>query len=89
MRRLDLAEPDVMSGAWRWARLTHGVMDRAIEVQHALARGGQHRVPIPDLVISAAAQLAGLVVLHYDADFELIAAAGGASQEWVVPKGSV
>jgi hypothetical protein len=30
-----------------------------------------------------------LVVLHYDADFERIAAVGGARQEWVVPKGSV
>jgi hypothetical protein len=46
--------------------------------QHELARRGQHRLPIPDLVISAAAQSAGLVVLHYDADFERLAAAGGA-----------
>jgi predicted nucleic acid-binding protein len=46
-------------------------------------------MPIPDLVISAAAQSAGLVVLHYHADFERIAAAGGADHEWVVPKGSI
>lgn len=71
------------------APITPGVMDRAIEVQHALARRGQHRVPIPDLVISAAAQVAGLVVLHYDADFPRISAAGGAPHEWVVPQGSV
>ena len=53
-------------------------MDKAIELQHELARRGHHRLPIPDLLISAAAQAAGLVVMHYDADFERIAAAGGA-----------
>jgi predicted nucleic acid-binding protein len=65
------------------------VMNAAIELQHALARRGQHRVPIPGLVISAAARAAGLVVLHYDTDFERIAEVGGAGQEWVVPQGSL
>jgi predicted nucleic acid-binding protein len=65
------------------------VMHAAIELQHALARRGQHRVPIADLVISAAARAAGLVVLHYDSDFERIAEVGGAAQEWVVPQGSL
>ena len=70
------------------APITPEVMSRAIELQHELAGRGQHRLPIPDLVISAAAQVAGLVVLHYDADFERIAAAGGAPHEWVVPQGT-
>jgi predicted nucleic acid-binding protein len=65
------------------------VMNAAIELQHALARRGQHRVPIADLVISAAAKAAGLVVLHYDADFERIAEVGGAAQKWVFPHGSL
>lgn len=69
--------------------ITPEVMNKAVELQHELARRGQHRVPIPDLLISAAALLSDLVVLHYDADFERIAAAGGAPHEWVVPKGSV
>jgi len=71
------------------APITPEVMAAAIELQHALARRGQHRVPISDLVISAAARAAGLVVLHYDADFERIAAVGGAAHEWVVPQGSI
>ena len=71
------------------APITPEVMSRAIELQHALARRGQHRIPIPDLVISAAAQVAGLVVLHYDADFERLSAIGGAHHEWVVPQGSI
>jgi predicted nucleic acid-binding protein len=64
-------------------------MARSIDLQHALARRGQHRVPIPDLVISAAAVVAGLVVLHYDGDFARLAMVGGARHEWVVPQGSV
>jgi len=71
------------------APITPEVMASAIELQHELARQGQHRVPIADLVISAAAAAAGLVVLHYDSDFPRITAAGGAASEWVVPQGSV
>jgi hypothetical protein len=69
--------------------ITPKVMTKAIDLQHSLAGRGQHRVPIPDLVISAAAHEASLVVLHYDADFERIAAVGGAPHEWVVPRGLI
>ena len=71
------------------APVTPDVMASAIGLQHELARRGQHRVSLPDLIISAAALLAGLVVLHYDADFDRIASAGGAPHEWVVPRGSI
>lgn len=54
--------------------LTPTIEDRAVEVQSALAERGQHRAPaIPDLLIAATAELAGLAVLHLDKDFELIA----------------
>lgn len=66
------------------------VLDRAEEVQALLAEGGQHRVvPIPDLVIAAAAELAGVAVLHYDADFDVIAKVTKQPVEWVVSRGSV
>lgn len=71
------------------APITPEVIATATDLQHELARRGQHRVPIPDLMISAAARHAGLVVLHYDADFERIAAAGGADHEWVVARGTL
>jgi predicted nucleic acid-binding protein len=71
------------------APITPEVLAKAIDLQHELARRGQHRVPIPDLIISASALLSGLVVLHYDADFERIASAGGAPHEWVVPQGAI
>ncbi len=71
------------------APITPEVMDTAIELQQALARRGQHRIPIPDLVISAAAKHAHLVVLHYDEAFARIRHAGGARHEWVVPQGTI
>jgi len=70
------------------APITADVMRTAIDLQHALARRGQHRIPIPDLVISATALRSNLVVMHYDADFARLAAVGGAPHEWVVPQGS-
>ncbi|MCL2653054.1 MAG: PIN domain nuclease [Propionibacteriaceae bacterium] len=58
--------------------LTMAAEDRAHEVQVMLADHGQHRAPsIPDLLIAATAELAGLTVLHVDKDFDLIAALTG------------
>ena len=54
--------------------LTLKIEDRAVAIQLALAELGQHRAPsIPDLLIAATAESAGLTVLHLDKDFELIA----------------
>ena len=47
-----------------------------------LAGRGQHRAPsIPELIIAAAAELAGLTVLHLDKDFDLIAEITGQPME--------
>ena len=69
--------------------ITPAVMERALQVQRLLARKGRHRVPIPDLIIAATAESAGLAVLHYDADYEHIATATGQPHRWVVPRGTV
>ncbi len=62
--------------------LTPAIEDRAVQVQLLLADQGQHRAPsIPDLVIAATAELAGLTVLHVDKDFELIAEVTGQAIE--------
>lgn len=54
---------------------TAAIEERALTVQSMLADRGQHRAPsVPDLIIAASAELTGLVVLHVDKDFELIAA---------------
>jgi predicted nucleic acid-binding protein len=58
--------------------------DRAVEVQMLLADRGQHRAAaIPDLLIAAVAELAGLVILHDNRDFELISAVTGQPVERV------
>ncbi len=55
---------------------------RAVEVQGALARRGRHRAPaVPDLLVAATAELAGLTVLHFDKDFDLISEVTGQAVE--------
>ena len=62
--------------------LTPVIEDRAGEVQVMLADRGQHRAPaVPDLIVAAIAELAGLTVLHFDKDFELIADVTGQPTE--------
>ena len=58
--------------------LTRAIEDRAVEVLTLLADRGQHRAPsIPDLIIAATADLAGLTILHLDKGFEVIARVTG------------
>lgn len=62
--------------------LTPAMEDRAFEVQMLLADRGQHRAPsIPDLLIAATAEKAGLTVLAVDKDFDLIAEITGQAVE--------
>lgn len=57
---------------------TPAIEGRAVEVLTLLADRGQHRAPsIPDLIIAATAEFAGLTVLHLDKDFEIIAGVTG------------
>lgn len=61
---------------------TPAIEDRAIEIQMFLADRGQHRAPsIPDLLVAATGELAGLTVLHVDKDFDLIASVTGQATE--------
>jgi len=62
---------------------------RARQVQRLLASRHQRGRKIPDLLIAAAAEARNLGVLHYDADFDRIAAVTSQPCQWVVPAGSV
>lgn len=75
--------------AYRHVEMTEAAFQRSIEVQGQMAIRGHHRVPIPDLLIAAAAEEHGLTVLHYDKDFDLIADVTGQPMEWVAERGSV
>ena len=62
--------------------LTRAIEDRALDVQQLLADRGQHRaLSIPDVLLAATAELAGLVVLHLDKGFEVIASITGQAVE--------
>jgi predicted nucleic acid-binding protein len=65
---------------------------RAIDVFQLLARRGplHHReVKIPDLLVAATAELAGVTVVHYDRDFETIATVTGQPVRALAPLGSL
>lgn len=65
---------------------------RALDLGEALAEegGSLHRAPsMPDAIVAVAAERAGLAVLHYDKDFDLIAGVTGQPTEWIAPKGSL
>ncbi|MGH3905593.1 MAG: PIN domain-containing protein [Pseudonocardiaceae bacterium] len=62
---------------------------RARAVQAMLAKRSQHRAAgIVDLLTASAAEHYQAIVLHYDSDFEHIAAVTGQDTRWVVPRGS-
>ena len=84
-----------------WTRLTSalsafalietdaGHVHRARQVQRLLASRGLRGRKVPDLLVAAAAEDAGLIVLHYDADFDHIGRITGQRCEWVVRAGSI
>ena len=78
--RAGLRQPPLSSMPVEY--LTPAIEDRAVEILTLLADRGQHRAPsIPDLIIAATAELAGLTVLHLDKNFEVIADVTGQTVE--------
>lgn len=81
--RLDLL-PQCPIGPREWRR--------ALDVYEVLThRGGLHHRSVrhPDLLIAAAAESAGVGLVHYDADFEKIAAVTRQPTRWLAPRGSL
>lgn len=74
----------------RWVDVSSEAMDRAMAVHRELATKSQHRrFRLPDLIIAGTAEHHGATVLHYDADYDRIAAVTGQPTEWVAPRGSL
>ena len=79
-----------MDEAYEWLPTEDVDFRTAVGVQAELSARGQLRaVPLPDLLLAAVAARHRVAVLHYDADYELIAAVTGQPHTWVVPRGSV
>jgi len=78
--RAGLREPPIASMPVEYA--APASEDRAVEVLGLLADRGHHRAPsVPDLLIAAVAERAGLVVLHQDKGFDLISEITGQPTE--------
>lgn len=70
--------------------ITTAAAARAREVQSRMSSRGQLRAAgVVDIMTAAVAEHHGAVVLHYDSDFEHIAAVTGQPQLWIAPRGSV
>lgn len=66
------------------------IADRAREVQVRMANREHHRAAgVIDLLTAAVAEHHGAVVMHYDADFEHVAATTRQPHMWVVPRGTI
>ncbi len=80
MSRIDSFEP---------APTTDADHRRALEIQRLLANDGHHRaLSLVDGLVAAIAEARNLTVLHYDADFELVASITGQPTEWIVARGT-
>ena len=70
--------------------ITELVAQRARDVQLRMAARGKHRsAQALNVITAAVAEQHGAVILHYDADFEHIAAVTGQPHLWVAPRGSL
>lgn len=71
-----------------WLHMDEAVAAEALDLQRRLAEIGQHRRPIPDLLVAATAIVHGATVLHYDRDFDHIAEVSDLSARWIIPAGT-
>jgi predicted nucleic acid-binding protein len=80
LRGLPWVQPDAAD--WLRAREVYGVLG---------GRPGmlQRSVKHPDLLIAAAAERAGLTLVHYDVDYDTIAEITRQSVRWAAPRGSL
>jgi predicted nucleic acid-binding protein len=66
------------------------VWDRVVVVRRKLVEHGRHRqVPRNDLIVAAAAEIAGVPVCHYDCHFDLIAEVTGQPVRAIAPLGTL
>ena len=70
--------------------MQESLWQRSRELQLSLAGSGDHRrVPPADLLLAAAAEQAGVPLVHYDRDYERIGSASPIDHRWLVPDGAL
>lgn len=85
----DRLEEDL--GALRDVPIGRSVTQTAIVAMRELAHRAPlyHRVSIPDSLIAAAAQEAGVGVLHYDANYDRLEEVLEFESRWIAPPGTL
>jgi predicted nucleic acid-binding protein len=77
-------------GAFESVPMPSELWGRAREIQLLLSAERDHRrVPPADLLLAAAAERAGVSLVHYDRDYERIARVIDLQHQWFVQDGSL
>jgi predicted nucleic acid-binding protein len=79
---------EARAAAFPWLETRDEDLRRALFVQSLIAAQGQPSRRWSPLVVAAVAERHQIGVLHYDPDFDRIAAVTGQEVRWVCPRGS-
>jgi predicted nucleic acid-binding protein len=87
----SVAQTEKVQGTLRQAPVSSSVQRAAISAVRELAQrgAGAHRIPPPDILIAAAAQEAGIGVLHYDRHYDRLTDVLHFDSVWIAPPGSL
>lgn len=85
-----VAETEQIESSLRQVPITASVQRAAVGAVRELSQqgAGAHRIPPPDVLVAAAAQEAGVGVLHYDRHYDRLADVLRFDSVWIVPPGS-
>jgi predicted nucleic acid-binding protein len=77
--------------ALRVVRIDEQTEHRAVDAQRQLARAGHHRMPPVDMLTAALADRYELGILHYDADYDVLASRTDLRFEsvWLAERGTL
>lgn len=76
--------------AYQYVTTTITAQQQARSWQESLSVRGLHRGPgVIDILLAATAEEHNLIMLHYNADFDVIAAVSQLQTRWVVPRGTL
>ena len=89
--QVEFDDYETVLSAFPWFRIEPPDWDRVRSVYRSLSGvtgGYQQSVPIADALIAAVAERHDVAVVHYDEDYDRIAAITGQPVRWVIPRGS-
>jgi len=89
---IDYAAMEAAFAGFRRLPIEGADWARVRDVHRALAKtrpGHQRSVRLADLIIAAVAERHGMGIVHYDEDYDRIAAITRQPTRWIAPRGSV